>query len=228
MRDGFTLGDWVNFLARKGNFPPSAAESIERDMESYAEALISYDELACRVTEKYAEGLCGEPRGPVVQAADEFVSADKRLFDYVRPLVNLLKAHGVSLVLVSGCPHEPLAAYRRTLPIDDIYALTVGTVNRLYTNKLLLNPALGDEKARIVGVLAKNANIILALGDSRADLPLLEAAPHNIIVDNPDLVPKGDRVIHRVSPRSDSGDVANLRDIVHQAIQGLWPWVLRA
>ena len=221
MREGFTMGDWTSFLAERGNFPKALARSIKSDMEDYANKVISYEELAHRVTSKYAKGLSGESQSTISQAADEFVDADQQLFEFVRPLTDFLRAHGVPFILISGCPREPLVAYQQALGISRIYALALEVVNGVYTNKLHLNPTLGDEKARIVEVLARDSEIILALGDSKADLPLLEAASHTVIVDNPGLTPQGSRTVHRLSSASSKKAVDNLKDVISKSIQGL-------
>jgi phosphoserine phosphatase len=223
MREGFTMGDWTSFLAKRGNFPETLARSIETDMEGYSRKAISYEELAQRVTSKYAEGLLGESQEVISRAAHEFVDADQQLFGFVRPLTDFLRACGVPLVLISGCPREPLVAYQQALGVSRIYALTLEVMNGVYTGKLHLNPTLGNEKSHIVEALVRDSEIILALGDSKADLPLLEAAPHTVIIDNPDLMPQGSRTVHRVSSRPNSRAVANLKNIVYKAAQGLLP-----
>ena len=219
MREGFTMADWTHFLSRRGRFPERLARAIDDDVEAYSSGAITYEDLATAVTVKYAQGLAGKAKKDIERVASEFVLEDRRLFIFVRPLVRLLQDEGVSLVLVSGSPREPLVAYRELLPINRIYALSVKASSGLYTDELALNPTLGEEKERIVRQIAKSAHIVLAMGDSKADLPLLEAAPHSIIVENPDLVPEGRHVVYRVSPKSDQFLAASVTSVVRRILK---------
>jgi phosphoserine phosphatase len=158
--------------------------------------------LATTVTGLYRDGLTGQSTATIASLAEQFVRSDTGLFGFVEPFVRLVREYGLRLVVVSGSPVEPLLAYRRRLSIDRVYGLTVGTAHGRYTPTVVSDPTLGGEKARIVDDLTPGSHIVLALGDSPADLPLLAAAPLSVVVDNPGLDPGASTDVHHISATS--------------------------
>jgi hypothetical protein len=102
-----------------------------------------------------------------------------------------------------GCPIEPLEAYKGILDLDQIYALQVGASDGRYVADLVTNPAGFDGKKAVVEKLTSGGDLIaLAMGDSSADLPLLNAAKYRIVVDNPNLL-EPSSTVHHISAETD-------------------------
>jgi phosphoserine phosphatase len=221
MRDGFTMADWTSFLAERRAFPAQTAGEIRTAVDDYKRSAITYEELAHQVAALYAFGLAGKSKWQIEQLSDEFVADDQdRIFQFVPSFVSMLRHASLRLVVVSGCPIEPLIAYQKSNLFDEAFGLAVDTSNGRYIESLRVNPTLGNEKAKIVKRLAAESSIVLALGDSPADLPLLDAAPSRIIVGNAGLSPSvaGDDL--HISPHSKQWETARrLSAIVERVAQ---------
>jgi phosphoserine phosphatase len=88
-------------------------------------------------------------------------------------LLPFLSGQAIHALVASGAPSEVLDAYTHTLPIG-LSSGVAGTVRGgVFTGDLDLNPAVAETKQAIVAEVAERAEIVLAVGDSTADLPLL-------------------------------------------------------
>ena len=65
-----------------------------------------------------------------------------------------------------------------------------------FTGELELNPAEQTAKERIISTALEDATVVLAVGDSEADLPMLEAAQAKIVVDNDALLDDDEHTLH--------------------------------
>jgi hypothetical protein len=72
MRRGFTLVDWVSFLADSQLFSKKAAAEILDTIKRYGDGQLGYEELAGTSTALYADGLAGHQVALVEQAAHKF------------------------------------------------------------------------------------------------------------------------------------------------------------
>lgn len=198
LHSGFTMTRWANFLSERGLFPAVMAAEISTLAQEYAAGTLPYIRLTEELPALYAEGLAGQDKVKVDLATESFLRIDHEgIYPFVRPLLGILRTLGLRIVVVSGCPAEPLTAYQSVLGIDDVYALTVAHSSHLYLNHISLNPTTGPGKQAVVdGLMAEDASIVFAIGDSSADLPLLDAAAYKVVVDNPSLVPQGANVGH--------------------------------
>jgi phosphoserine phosphatase len=207
MRRGFTMSDWVSFLAVRDLFPAATADRIRSGVAAYQAGESSYQVLAETVTELYAAGLAGQGVAAVATASHDFVRADEQnLYRFVRPMMRRLRELGLPLIVVSGCPTEPLRAYGDQLEISEVYGLAVRRAGGRYLPTLDLNPTLAEEKSKVVAELAARAQIALALGDSAADLPLLEAAANRVLVGDLELPRPVDGMTCRVRPSVADGE----------------------
>ncbi len=194
---GFTIVAWARFLAEGGIFDSGAADAMAGLVGEYDTGQVPYRVLSESLPSLYAAGLAGRRHDDVHRAAETFVAVDAgRLFGFTRWLLAALRAAELRTVVVSGCPVEPLLAYRRMLLLDDVQALTVATgADGIYVDGLALDPATAEGKAAVVDALGP-VPVAVAVGDSGTDLPLLAAAELRIVVDNPSLLAGEPRVCH--------------------------------
>ncbi len=218
MRGGFTLVDWVSFLADSNLFDKGVAAEILDTIKRHGDGELTYEEMARASTALYANGLAGYQVAAVEQAALKFVQLDQvHLHSFVSSLLAALKGNDMTIVVVSGCPVEPLEAYKDILNLDHIYALQVGVSGGKYVAELVENPAGFDGKKAVVERLTESGDsVALAMGDSSADLPLLNAANYGIVVDNPSLM-ESSPTIHHISSEADLAEFDGILHLVESA-----------
>src|SRR5262249_13923990 len=134
----------------------------------------------------------------LAKIASVFIEKDTQyLCAFSSGLLSFLAEKGVEVVVVSGAPIEVLQEYKRIFPITTLHALELCTVNGEFLNEVLTNYGVAQTKYSIVNhfVKSEQRRIIFAAGNSSSDLPLLNAAPTGIIVNNPSLVAQS-RCLH--------------------------------
>ena len=175
---GFTMGPWMHALAR------DAAETLTADrfdgaLADYEAGDLAYDAFALLAEELYTALMDGRPVADVEAVADRLVPVDP-----LRPgtpeLISALLASGIRPILVSGAPIEVLRAHAAALGIapSDVTGWTLDRDRDRYLGRLASgNTARGGSKGRIVAAhQAAGAEILLGVGDSDADRPLVDAA----------------------------------------------------
>lgn len=111
-----------------------------------------------------------------------------RLYPAALTAVAAHRARGERVVLVTGSLDFLIAPLARHLGIDpgDTLAVTLAEENGRFTGELTGPPLSDAEKARAVRAYAAREGIDLAAatayGDSRADLPMLSAVGHAVVV----------------------------------------------
>jgi phosphoserine phosphatase len=197
LRPGFTIVEWTRFLSIHDCFSAHFANEVESTVDAYSRKEISYDHLTETLPLLYGEGLAGRHESRARSLARIFAEIDtSRIFPFARELIHLLKSFSLRVIVVSGAPAEPLLPFLATLRLDGLYALTVQVELGKYTKRLSVNPATTAGKVAVVEELGREAPIIFSMGDSHADLPLLEAARHRVVMDNPGLMEAGLTVQH--------------------------------
>lgn len=175
---GFTMGPWMHALARD-TAETAVADRFDRALADYEAGRMAYDAFALLAEELYTGLMDGRAVDDVEAVAERLVPVDP-----LRPgtpeLIATLRAAGVHPVLISGAPIEVLRAHAAALGIapDDVTGWTLERDRGRYLGRLAGgNTARGGSKAQIVaGLVARGADIVLGVGDSPADAPLVEAA----------------------------------------------------
>lgn len=183
---GFTVLEWAACLHAQGAFPTRALDDMRRAIERYHRSEVDYARIADVVPRFYAAGLAGLSVTEAGAHADSFVaSADfrARWSDLVPVLDGFLRNHPhLDPVLVSGAPHEVLARVAASLGDAAVHAIRAHTADGRYTGGLVDNPAEAHRKAQLVAALTATAPIVLAAGDTAADIPMLEVAERRLVV----------------------------------------------
>ncbi len=206
---GWTLDPWVRFLVDRGQAPPRLAVDGERLLLDYLEGrLDGHDDLTHRANSLYAAATAGWRTADVATLADSFLHEVDRplVFGFVPALLGWLLEHDIQPVVITGAPMELVTGYIEPSG-GRVMGLTLAQSDGLYTGAVNHNPGLGHEKARVVAELVgEGCDVVLAAGDSDSDRPLLEAAPRQLVMANPDLARAFPGTSLLVEPRSTSGD----------------------
>ncbi len=213
---GLTLRSWTRYLCERHLLPQTIATQIETRFAAYDEGDLPYRRLAVETPELYARGLEGVRQEELRAHARSYVERDdaRALFPFSRLLLESLVEREIETVVISGSPIETLAVHQERLPIRRQWGITVAVSNGLYTGELELNPAEQTAKEHIISATLDDARVLLAIGDSEADVPMLEIAEARIVVGN-DALFSGDKATLHLSPGSTGdGGVAALRAFV--------------
>ena len=187
IRSDFTIRSWVRYLTDIGVVPNNSVQEIELPFALYKDRSISQDELAERSATIYAKQLYGLPQKKIINHTRDFIQKDRmHLFQSGRELLSYFHKHKIAVTVVSGAPAEVLTAYRDFLPIEATYGLKLEITNGLYTGQIASNPGISRVKEVLVQELTRSPilQVVVAMGNSASDYPLLRVAPINIIVNN--------------------------------------------
>lgn len=191
-RHGFLTAAWVDYLVARGLFPSASQAALRHTLASYEAGSLSYATLVTDTASIYANGLKGVLSSSLQQVAQEFVGDDRhQLFPFVPVLLRFLCKRGVTTHIVSGSPEEPLRAYARLLPLSSIAGLTLAVDTRgRHTGTVTCNHGLAHSKAAAVRRLKDSrAQVVLAIGNSIADMPLFEAAAFRVWINGSSVSP---------------------------------------
>jgi len=196
LHDGWTLIRWCEFLGQEGLILNGAevAAKLTELLADYPNGL-SYDELAAQTAELYAHAIRPASPSEIREAARRFV-ADSRRFRphrWVDPFLRGLRDYGIAPIIVSGAPAEVLAAWAATR--KDVVAACFGleapnATSAALSNEFLaaitpglVNPATAEGKQQLVDQLVRTRRrIVLGVGDSVSDIPLMGTADAAIYI----------------------------------------------
>jgi phosphoserine phosphatase len=208
---GLTLRDWTHYLGERDLLPDAIVDAIEERFAAYDRGELPYRRLAKETPELYARGLEGVPRRELRAHARPYVERDVRaLYPFSRVLLESLVERDIESLVISGSPIETLAVHQEVLPIRRYWGITVAVREGTYTGELELNPAEQAAKDRLISTVVEGTTVVLAVGDSEADLPMLEMARSRIVVDNDALLADDEATLHLSPDSMDGGGLAAL------------------
>ena len=188
-----------------------AADAIEERFAAHEDGDFPYQRLTVETPDLYARGLEGVAPATLRAHARAYVEEDSRaLFPYARLLLESLVYRDIDTVVISGSPIETLAVHQERLPIRELWGITLEERDGRFTGELALNPAEQTAKDRIVSTALEQASVVLAIGDSEADLPMLEAAHTRIVIDNDALFGDDGATLHLSTDSLGDGDMSAL------------------
>lgn len=216
---GLTLRSWTHYLSERDVLPRKIADAIEERYVAYEEGHFPYRRLALETPELYARGLEGVSETELQGHARSYGEADTRaLFAFSRPLLESLVDRGIETVVISGSPIETLAVHQERLPLRTLWGITVSVRDGSYTGELECNPAEQTAKDRIISTALEHATVVLAIGDSEADLPMLEMAETRIVVNNDSLFEDDQATLHLSPDSSSDGGVAAVSAFIRRTL----------
>lgn len=186
LRKGYVLFDWVGHLVSKEIVAKEAHSQLTSLLFEYQNSKLSYRDLVINTANIYSVALRGTQEQLVSSLASDFVQHDrKHLFEFTIPLLSHLQARNISICIISGAPQSILVKYANLLPIDAVFGLSLETDARgIYTGAILENHGLYETKQKVTENLTKNhQHVVLAIGNSKSDLPLLQAASNSFMIE---------------------------------------------
>jgi phosphoserine phosphatase len=176
LRNGYEIVDWTNFLDESGKFDHEIADRQRELVSNYLAGIITYSQAVFDVGVIYAEGLAGQKVEDTLVLATQFAKNDKAIFDFTPALFGILLKNNIKIALISNTPQPLLDEYKKHFGLSEVYGLQVGERAGSWTNQVIMNPGLSQVKRKIVAELVNRYNIILGMGDTHEDAPLLESA----------------------------------------------------
>jgi phosphoserine phosphatase len=176
LRKGYEIVDWTCFLDESGKFDHEVAARQRELVSNYLAGKIAYSQAVFDVGMIYAEGLAGQKVEDIVVLAEQFAKNDKAIFDFTPVIFEILLKHNIKIVLISNTPQLLLDEYKKQLRLSEVYGLQVGEQAGSWVNRVIINPGLAHVKKRIVTDLVNKYNVIVGMGDTHEDAPLLESA----------------------------------------------------
>lgn len=201
LRPGFMLQDWLHYLADENAIDLQCATQFDDLLSAYEAKSLDYQGFASAVLALYARSLSGSSVTKIQDYARDFVTKDMpNLFEFVPKLIEFAANKGIRVAVVSGGPAVVLREYGTRLGIDHIWGVDVHSKAGLYGNEVVRDTSGPDGKAWVVEQLKQQGFVILiALGDTIADKPLLDAAEFAYAISEED-EDKSSRLLREIAP----------------------------
>jgi len=190
-----TMPAFLAFLEARGRVAPNALQEFHALDQAHGDGRISRFEMTIGHTQLFADALAGLHRSELEAHADAFLAAgdDAHVFSFTRSFLRTLRLLKIEPVLISGAPEVVLRRHAELLGIADarVHALTLRYDEAGFvTNELPVPTADAETKHQIVRTYERRgAKVLLGLGNSSSDLPLLVAAEVPVYVG--DALPPG-------------------------------------
>lgn len=184
VRPGFTLLRWVYFLAEKSVIDRGSLLDIASKFDEYEKSAMDHDAL-CQVSAVlYARSMSGHHHSAITYLLDEFMFDDQlHLYRFAPTLLATLREHSFVIIVISGAPAEIVERHATAFGVHRVFGLEL-TINAdgVYTGRVHANPGVRSSKAAHVNRLSREFDIVLAIGNSPSDLPMLISAGHGLVV----------------------------------------------
>lgn len=190
LRKGFTIKDWLKFLAKENIIESEFEEKLSILFEGYRRDELTHDSLSQESAELYASALKNSREQDILLAASSFLNEDKEFINtFSIPFLSYLKRHDFCVAIISGAPAEILKTYQKKLNIDNVFALECEVKDGAYSGKIKSNLGISSQKHKAIHEIKKSGRYMfcLSMGNSSSDIPLLQSTSSQIIVDNPSL-----------------------------------------
>lgn len=178
---GWTVFPWLRHLSNLGLVEQEWILRVEFLRRQHTESRLAHDDLARRIGALYQASVAAASLADLESAGRSFIStAADALRPWAPDLLAGITARGGETLVISGAPYEALAALVSTLPIGRTYFFQQRLTDEDPCSRLS-GPGDATSKRRIVESL-RPANVLLALGDSESDEPLLRVARLRVVV----------------------------------------------
>lgn len=178
-----TIRAFAGFLVERGLLDEAVDDEMEVAYLEYQSGVSTHDVLVERVVGAYAAAMAGHAVGAIEEQAEAFVQVDARsLRPFAVGLLERVARMGIEPIIISGSPEVVLRHHALRLPIRQLFGVLLDEREGRYVGTVAHNTGLAREKAATVRAIAASRPVVLALGDSRSDLPLLHAARLPVLV----------------------------------------------
>jgi phosphoserine phosphatase len=187
MQEGFLLLRWCKYLESRSAFDRAHLDELLATASGYENGAVSYAELAGRAPSLYVQGLNGSPVELIESLAREYTSTQvfQQAFTSLADALTsylLGQRHDVIGVTISGAPEVLLRLVARERGLTLAIGVTGFHQGGRFNGQIFRNPATKSAKASIVETLTRDGEVLLGVGDSASDEPLLQTARRTIVV----------------------------------------------
>jgi phosphoserine phosphatase len=212
IRRGWTIRDWARYLVGQDLLQDRTVSEVESVLERHAAGRCSYTVMADTVLQRFAEGLEGQSVDAVLAQAPSFIAGDRyRFYPFAEEALGELRARGLSLLVISGAPEEVLNAAATRYGFTEVRGSVFDVQNGAYVGTVKQNRATVRGKRDAIAPLLGDRIAALAMGDSEADMPLLERAHLKVVVGDRDLAR---RVPESIFLEPHQADISDLLEAV--------------
>jgi HAD superfamily phosphoserine phosphatase-like hydrolase len=176
-----TIRAFAAFLVGRGLLDPALDREMDAAYSGYRSGSSTHDVLVERVVGAYAAAMAGQPVDAIEEQAEAFVAVHS-LRPFAAALLERVAGMGIDPVVISGSPEVVLRHHALRLPIRQLFGVLLDEHDGHYVGTVAQNTGLAREKAATVRAIAATHTVVLALGDSRSDLPLLHAARLPVLI----------------------------------------------
>jgi phosphoserine phosphatase len=214
LRDGWLIVDWAEKLSSDGLLAPALPQGLRALLKRYKMGQVSYQQLAETIPQRFAEGLAGLSVKQITTHAEGFVTGDPvGLRPFALDLISALRLRKIAVIFVSGAPQEILATLLKRYGAAEAFGTIFAHADGKYTGVVSTSRASQHAKAVIAHALQhRGLRIVVAVGDSGADVPILTPAVVPVVVGNPDLAATIDGCISLEPDADDIGDILKRLD----------------
>lgn len=180
LMSGYTINYWMDFLIEHNVIDPENRQILNAEFDRYRRGEIDHDTLAMTANNVLAYALKGKAISEIEQQAQQFMpTLRKYIHGFTLPLLYGLNQRGIRPIIVSGASTEPISAWLNGFLVM-IHAVELRKTMQTFTGKVQVNPGVSTYKRQIADRVRND--VILGMGDSSSDLPLLEHAKVAIVV----------------------------------------------
>ena len=179
---GFLIIPWAIHLADEGIIPTTRVDHIRELAHSYESDRICYGYFAQLVTAEYTSAVDGCEHADILRSAEDFAKTDymeRELFELGHFLLEAAEASPVDFHIISAAPVEPLSACLKGKHLASVTGL--GSAGMKIDASIRRFTGSRHDKESKVAQIAQFSQIVLGIGDSASDIPLLEAAETRVV-----------------------------------------------
>jgi HAD superfamily hydrolase (TIGR01490 family) len=184
--NGYTASDIFFYASKKGEMNVKFKDEYLKIFELYRNGEIDYSYIAKKTLEIYSKSIKGMSKSQVKSLYLELFNQKKELiFNWVSPVIKLLKLNNFKIVLISGGPDIAIENLIDKVGAHEWYATNIEYLSNKFTGK---NPNIMDNKnkVKIIKKITKNnkKSFSLGFGDSSGDIPMLKIVDKAFVVYN--------------------------------------------
>ncbi|MDP5008597.1 MAG: HAD-IB family phosphatase [Glaciimonas sp.] len=182
---GTLASDMIQTLLDEGHGHAATSRSMIDTLQRRHQRLVSQATIVEEFYANYLHTLEGVAHSHVQDAAENvWEKARCKLFAYVRPVLDELRACGYQTIVISGSPQEVINLAIADLGINYGIGARIQVQNGYCVHKLLTAPARLGEKAVLLQVLIdqikQNLQNSLAIGNTTSDAEVFRLVDHAI------------------------------------------------
>ncbi|MBD3244898.1 MAG: HAD-IB family hydrolase [Candidatus Moranbacteria bacterium] len=199
-------------LAYKGIFSKKTRDKIIKSYRNWLHNKSTYEDYKNELISRYRKEIKGKNKDDVVKVAQNVIAFyHARQFIYTKNLIQELRKDHF-MVAISGSPVEIVKEYNQYLKFDDVF----GTVyeighDKVYTGKEIYVPVQNKADALKIYVAEKGISLTdsLAVGDSSADIAMLELVDYPIAFNS-------DEILYNYARKKKWKIVVERKDVIYK------------